>query len=141
MYFSFLFQINYIAVLVSSCIFFALGSAWFSALFRSMWIQELQQHTIVIKEPTTSNLVIKMLLTFGANFIASFAMACLVIIAHSTTVISGLSLGIIIAFGFAATSIGSVFIWEDKSLKLFLIDAGYPIFGIIIAAVLLSVWR
>jgi hypothetical protein len=138
---SFLSSINYIPVIVSSIIFFLIGSFWFSGLFGSLWIKELKHHHVVIKEPTTNVLATKMLLTFASNFIASFAMACLVAITGSATATTGLILGIIAAFGFAASSIGSVFIWESKSLTLFLIDAGYPMVGIIAAAIILSVWH
>lgn len=77
----------------------------------------------------------KMLLTFDANIITSYAMACLVVMTGSTTVLSGLILGIMGALGFAVTTLALVY----RSLRLFLIDSGYPVLGIIITAVLLSV--
>lgn len=139
--FSFLSNINYLAVAVSSVIFFVLGSVWFSALFGTMWVAELENHNVTIEQPTSNDLFLKMALTFIANCMASFAMACLVIMTGSTTVATGLVLGIIASLGFVVVSIGSVFIWENRSLKLFLIDVGYPVLGILVAAVLLSVWR
>lgn len=139
--FSFLNHINYAAVAASSIIFFAIGSLWFSTLFSSLWVEELQQHNITIKKPTTKVLAIKMWLTFSANILASIAMAYLVLVTGSTTVQSGLHLGIIVAFGFAVPTLASVFVWENRSLKLFLIDVGYPVVGIIATAVLLSVWH
>jgi hypothetical protein len=138
---TFLSHINYLAVAASSIIFFMLGSLWFSTLFGSVWTQELKRHNVIIKEPTKNALIMKMLLTFGANIVASFAMACLVNMTGSTTLTSGLILGIIVALGFAATTLGLVFIWESKSLKLFLIDSGYPALGIIASALLLSLWH
>ena len=139
--FSFLSQVNYLAVAATSFIFFFLGSLWFSALFGSIWVKELKNHNVIIKEPTKSALMTKMFLTFGNNVLASLAMAILVNLTGSTTVISGIILGIIVTVGFATTTLASVFIWENRSLKLFLIDIGYPALGIITAAVLLSVWH
>jgi hypothetical protein len=139
--FSFLASINYLAVAVSSIVFFLLGSLWFSALFGSIWAQELKRHNVTIQQPTPRNVSIKMILTFAANVLASFAMAKLVILTGSNTLASGLTLGIITTLGFAVTTLASVFIWESRSLKLFLIDIGYPALGIIAAAIILSVWR
>lgn len=139
--FSFLAHINYLAVAVSSIIFFLIGSVWFSALFSTMWTQELKRHNVVIKEPTKPALFIKMLLTFGANVMTSIAIQYLVIMTGSTTLLSGLILGIVTTLGFAVTTLASVFIWESRSLKLFLIDIGYPALGIITASILLSLWR
>lgn len=135
------YHINYVAVGVTSVIFFFIGSAWFSFLFRSQWIKELKHHNVTIREPKQSVLINKMILTFCANVAACIALACLVIMTDSTTVFSGLILGIITALGFAVPSLGSVFIWENRSLNLYLIDVGYPVVGIIVSAILLSLWH
>ena len=139
--FSFLSQINYLAVAVSSVVFFLLGSVWFSGLFGSIWQEELAQHNVVIQQPTSGSLMIKMLLTFCTNILASIAMAALVVITNSVSIESGLLLGLITTLGFAVTTLASVFVWESRSLKLFLLDIGYPVVGIITSSVILSLWR
>lgn len=138
---SFLYQINYLAVLVSSIIFFMIGSFWFSLLFGSIWAKELESHGIKIKEPSKGELTTKMLVTFLSNLVTSFAIACLVIITSSSTITSGLILGIITSIGLAATSIATIFTWESRSLKLFLIDWGYPAVGILTSSIILSLWQ
>lgn len=137
----FLSHINYIAVGVAAAVFFILGSFWFSVLFGQLWRQELVRHNIVIKEPTTFVIMRNMLLTFAANIIISFAMACLVALTHSHSFSSGLLLGLIAALGIITPALASVFLWEGKSLKLFLLDVGYPVFGTIIATIILSLWK
>ncbi len=140
--FTFLSQINYLAVGVAAIIFWVVGSAWFSPLLWStIWVAELKRHHVLLQRPSPNILLTKMLLTFGANFLASFAMAWLVVMTNSSTVSSGMELGIITVLGFAVTTLAQVFIWENRSIKLFLIDIGYPALGIIISAVVLSVWR
>lgn len=137
----FLSEINYLAVAVASVIFFFIGSIWFSALFKHLWVQELKHHHVTIKEPSRDILLQKMLLTFGANVLASLAMAHLVIITGSATLMSGFILGTLVALGFAVPTLGSVFVWESRSLTLYLIDVGYSIVGFIAIAMLLSVWQ
>lgn len=138
--FSFLAHINYLTVLASSVVFFFLGSLWFSTLFGTMWVQELKRHNVTIKEPSKQELSIKMLITFGMNVLASCAMACLVILTGSSTVETGFTLGLLVAIGFAATTLATTFTWENRSLKLFLLDVGYPVLGIVVSAIILSVW-
>lgn len=135
-----LLQVNYLAVAVSSVIFFLLGSFWFSFLFRSLWSSELQRHNINIAQPAGNELMKKMLITFLSNFLIVFAEAVILSMAHATTVEAGLTLGVLIAC-IAAAAIAMVFVWEGKSLTLFLIDAGYPALGIIITSLLLAIWR
>ncbi len=138
---NFLSQINYLAEATCTIIFFFLGAIWFSALFAKAWVHELSLHNVTITEPSKNKILSNMFLTFINNYIIVFAIACLVIMTNSTTLQSGLMLGCILAFGFSATAIGGVFLWEGRSVKLFLIDAGYQIIGIITSAIILSVWR
>lgn len=139
--FSILSQINYAVVAVCALIFFSLGSLWFGAFFGTMWIAELGKHNVAIKKPSNAVLFTKMGLNLLKNIIISFAMAYLVLLTGSTTLVSGLLLGLLVACGFAAPAMADIFIWEDRSKKLFLIDAGYQIVGITLAAIILSVWR
>lgn len=139
--YSILSQINYTAVAVSSLVLFFVGWFWFSGLFGSAWVHELSKHNVVIKQPSSSTIMTKMFLSLVTNIIISLAMAYLVIKTGSTTAASGICLGLVTALGFAATTLGSVFIWENRSLKLYLIDIGYSALDIIIAGVILSVWR
>jgi hypothetical protein len=135
-------SINYMAVFVSALVFFVIGSVWYSPLLMSnLWVEELKRHNVTIHAPTASSLRNKMLLTFGMNVLASFAMAYLVALTNATTWQAGLMLGKIVSLGFAVTSVAGVFIWESRSFKLFLIDVGYPILGIMSSAVILAVWR
>lgn len=134
-------QINHVAVAAAAVVFFIIGSLWFSALFQSMWVEELKEHDVKLKNHDSAVLRTKMILTFVSNYIASYAVAFLVIMTDSVTAHSGFMLGTIAAIGFIATAIASVFIWENRSLRLFLIDAGYPAVGIIVASMILSVWR
>lgn len=139
--FSILSQINLLAVAASSLVLFFTGWFWFSGLFGSTWVAELAKHNVTIKEPATSTLICKMLLSLITNIIISLAMGYLVIKTGSMSAESGLCLGLVAAIGFAATTLGSVFSWENRSLKLFLIDFGYSAVSIILAGVILSVWR
>jgi hypothetical protein len=106
-----------------------------------MWSKELELHNVVIKEPSKKELTTKMFLTFCANIVASLVMAYFVFITKSTTLMSGLHLGIAASIGFAGTAIALVFIWESKSLKLFLIDFGYSATGLIVSSIILSLWH
>ncbi len=141
MYLHLLSQINLVAVLISAIVYFMIGSLWYSFLVRDAWVAELKEHDVTIKQHAKEVLRTKMLLTFCANVLASIAMALLVIMAGSTTVYSGFCLGLLCVLGFAATTLGTVFIWEHRSFRLFLLDIGYPAIGLIVAAIILSIWQ
>jgi len=138
---TFLSQVNYLAILTSAVVFFVIGSLWYSPLLMStLWGEELKRNQVTPKMPMKHELWGKMLLTFIANIIASFAMAYLVIMTESTTWQAGLQLGVIVSIGFAATTLAANFVWQSRTFKLFLIDVGYPILGIVASAMILSIW-
>lgn len=134
-------SINLLAVLTSAVIYFFLGALWFSVLFGRAWALELEKQNIFIKEPTAAQLMIKMGTTFIGNCIASLSMALLVQATNSVSLVSAVELGLLVAIGFAATTMSTSYVWIGKPIKGSLIDIGYPVVGIMSSAVILSLWR
>jgi fluoride ion exporter CrcB/FEX len=116
------------------------GSFWFGALFGKLWVAELKTHNVIITPPTSKSLAIKMALTFFANIVGSFALAILVKLTLATTIQDALILGTIVTGIIVAATI-PMYVWQGKSSKLFIIDAGYPITGSFIATLILTLWR
>ena len=56
-------------------------------------------------------------------------------------VVEGLILGLLAAIGFIATSYATTYSFEGRSLKIFLINTGYPVISYGIIGVLLAVWQ
>ncbi len=141
MNFALLTSINYLAVAVSTIIYFLLGSLWFSTLFGTMWAQELAQHNVIIKEPTAGDMMFKSLLTLITNFVTCLALACLISLTGISGIFSGFTFGLLSAVGVAATTLATTFVWESRSIKLFLLDIGYPMLGIIVSSVIFALWQ
>lgn len=130
-------SINFLTVFVSAIIYFFLGMLWFTVLFGRSWAQENN----FTGQPTVAQLMFKMGTTLFGNFVASLSMALLVHATYSTTLFSALELGLLVTIGFSATTIGIAYVWVGRSIKISLIDIGYPAVGIIISAIILSLWR
>ena len=82
-----------------------------------------------------------MIQTLVGNLIIVVAVAYVVFVAGSVTWQTGLKLGLILGIGFAVAVMVVAYTWESRSFKLIAIDAGYPLAGITMAAIILSVWR
>ena len=137
----FLSQVNWLAVAVAALAYFILGSLWFAAIFGKLWIQEVEKIGIRINKPTKGQMTQKMIQTLVGNFIIVVAVAYVVFVAGSVTWQNGLKLGLICGIGFAVAVMLVAYTWESRSYKLIAIDAGYPLVGIVMAAIILSVWR
>jgi len=131
---------SWLGIVAATVGFFVLGSLWFSALFSSLWKKELAQHNIFIQEPPKNMLFQKMVLTLISNALIVCSIALLVRLINPSDLASGLFLGLLLAIGIAAPTIAMIFLWENRSVSLFLIDAGYPILGIILTTLFFSLF-
>ncbi len=49
--------------------------------------------------------------------------------------------GLAVGIGFIATAFGASYAMEGRSLKLYLVNAGYPIVALAINGVILALWK
>jgi hypothetical protein len=130
-------ELNYLAIIVATIVYFMLGAVWYSPLmFGKSWAS-MQN----IKMDDKSRLPIMLSITFVLNIIVSVAMMLLVKITFINELLGGLKLGLLAGVGFSATTIGITFLYESRPFKIYLIDAGYHIAGIVIVGGILSVWQ
>ena len=127
---------NWISILVSALAAFALGGLWYSPLlFAKAWMKVLG---ITPDKTKAANMKLIFGTTFLLNIFGAFILSAF--IGAQPTAIKGLMYGLTISIAFIATSFGISYLYTQKSLKLFLIDAGYYItfyalMGLIIGAI------
>ena len=113
----------YLEIVIAGIAAFALGFLWYSALFGKAW----QAETGITDEQAQSNmfmthglaLLMMMIIAFGINYVVSMHD-----IAEQTFIhggFHGLMTGVI--YGMPVMAIH--YLYQKKSLKLFLIDVGY----------------
>jgi hypothetical protein len=140
--------VNYLAVFASMVVMMVLGSLWYGPLFGKPWIALMG-----IDPQKASNMQAQgmgamwksyALMALGA-LAMSFVLAHLIIFANAYLGTSGVSGGLQGGFwswlGFVVpVSLGTV-LWEGKSWKLWCINAGYYLVGLLLIGVLLAVWQ
>jgi hypothetical protein len=129
---------NYLAILVASLAYFALGSVWYSPLlFGTAW-QKLVNHTM---KPEKSEMIRLFSTTFVLGALSMFVLEYFIKATASVTWSDGVWVGFLSAIGYVATTIGTTFMYEGKPLKLFLIDAGFHVAGFLIGGAIMGVWQ
>ena len=129
--------INWLAVIVATVAAFAIGGFWYSkALCGNAWLQE-----VGLTEEAVNNA--NMPRTFGGTlvlqFIAVTALAAL--IGSDGTWQSGLQTGLLVGIFWVATAYGITYLFEQRSLRLFLINAGYNIVLFSIVGTIIGAWH
>ncbi|MCB2065720.1 MAG: DUF1761 domain-containing protein [Erythrobacter sp.] len=120
-------EINYLAVVLGAVAFFAVGALWYGALFGQAWQRELWPGGT--PKPATSPAV-QFGLCFVAELLISWMFGHMLARTNPPTHVIWM-----MAFGFGATimapAIAINYLFQSRSLKLFAIDAGHVIVGML----------
>lgn len=113
--------VNWIAVIAATITAFFLGAAWYSkALFGRAWMQEVGLTEESIND---RNMVPTFAATFGLQFLAALALSAL--LGRGSNWLEGLHTGLWIGVFWVATAYGVTYLFEQRPLRLWLINAGY----------------
>jgi hypothetical protein len=132
---------NWLAILCAGAAYWILGFVWYSLLFGGIWGAEQMRHRREDCAPTKGEFAGKLVANFVSNLVTSAAIACLLQGMGIVDLRTALELGAGLAAGFSITTLTIVHVWEGKSTKVWLIDAGYHLLGCMIAAAILVSWR
>lgn len=130
-------KLNWLAVGAAALSTFLLGGIWYSpALFGRAWQREtglsdaqLQQRSLTV--------------VFGTSFLLALIMAFnLAAFLQGPPDLSwGMAAGALAGVGWVAMAMGVTYLFEARSLKLFLINAGYHAMSFVIMGAILGAWK
>lgn len=130
-------HLNYLAVVAAALSTFLLGGLWYSpAVFGKAWMKENGFTEESMK---------------GANMIKIFGLAILLalisavnlamFLGEKATLGEGVGYGFAAGAGWVATFVGMHYLFERKSFRLFLINAGYSIVALTIMGLIIAAWK
>ena len=117
---------NWVAVVLGTVVFFAVGAIWYSALFAKPWQREVGLSDEQLKGGRSIPLIMGtcLLLEFVVVLMLGHLFARIQPGDHAKMMMaSGFGLAIM------APAIGINYLYQRRSLKLFLIDAGHFVVG------------
>jgi hypothetical protein len=114
--------------------YFAIGALWYSpALFGRQWARELGKKMGEMGDPRNA-----MIVTFLAMVLLILIEACFVSATATDTPLRGAFLGAKLWLGFVATTALINNVFQNGSRRLYLIDQGYHLVGLVLAGALLA---
>ena len=130
-------EVNYLAVIAAAIATFALGGLWYSpALFGKAWQREAGVSEEKMK---TANMALIFGLTFVLSLIAAWVFA--LFLGPRPPMALGLGAGFSAGLCWVAASLGINYLFERKSLKLWLINGGYHTLQFTIIGLILALWH
>ena len=136
--------INYLAVLASAVVMMVLGGLWYGPLFGKQWSALMGWSAEEMKAKMAKGMAKSYVLMALGALLMSFILAHAIIFADAYLNMSGVSAGLEVGFmnwlGFVVpVSLGTV-LWDGKPWKLWVINAGYYLAGLLLIGVLLALW-
>lgn len=129
--------INWAAVAVATLMGFGLGGLWYSPLlFAKAWMREAGVSEAQTRQASMPKV-------FGLSLLATLVMAMnlAAFIGPKASLGFGLFAGFAAGLGWVAMSLGVIYLFEQRSLQLWLINSGYQVMCYTLMGGLLGVWR
>ena len=128
-------NINWLSVIVAAISSFFIGGIWYGPIFGKSWMTEFGFTEEDLKKRGIPK-------TFGLSLLLSFIAALVLefFIGADTDLIFGAMAGFFAGFGWVATFLGILYLFEMKSYKAYLINAGYCIVALTVMGIILGAW-
>lgn len=129
--------VNWLAVLCASLAAFGIGWVWYSRkVFGNTWLVEVGLTEESLRQA-------KMPLIFGGTFVLQFvaATALAMFLGTGGGWLIGLQAGLLIGLGWIATAYGITYLFEQRSLRIFLINTGYFLVVFATMGLILGAWN
>lgn len=136
-----LFEVNYLAVLVSAVVGFVIGMLWYSPLlFGNIWVKLIGMSKEDLEKAKKKGMAKTMLIAIISVLVMSFVLAHFVDIAGASTVTEGIQAGFLIWLGFIATVMLNSVLWENKPFRLYVLNIAHYFVVLIVMGAILAVW-
>lgn len=133
------FDLNYFAVLTAGIVSVILGMIWYGPLFGKQWMRLMGFNSKNMKnmkmKPITS-----MILGLITSIVTAFVLALVLSSFAVESMMNGIGVGILVWFGFFATTMLGAVLWENKSFSLYFINALYQLVSLILMSIILTLW-
>ncbi len=128
-------SINWLSVLVAALSSFVIGGLWYGPLCGKPWMSASGMTREKGKQGNPP-------LIFGGAFVLNLLIAAgiAVLLGANHSALLGLHTGLFSALFFTATSLGVIYLFEMRSLKLWLVNAGYQVVAFAVMGTIIGAW-
>jgi len=129
-------DVKWLAVIAATVAAFMLGGLWYAkALFGYVWMQEVGLNEEAVNSANMPKV-------FGSTFVLQLlaAIALSAFLGADSNWLEGLHTGLWIGLFWVATAYGVTYLFEQRSLRLWLINAGYYVVLYAVMGTIIGAW-
>lgn len=133
-------NVNLVSVLASAVVMMVLGFLWFGPILGKSWMKEMGLTKSDMEEAKKKGMAKSYTLMAVSALVMSYVFSVVLAQFNTTDVAMALQGAFWTWLGFIATVLLGSVLWENKSWKLYAINAGYYLVGLGIIGVILTLW-
>ncbi|MBI1970369.1 DUF1761 domain-containing protein [Candidatus Woesearchaeota archaeon] len=134
-------QLNWVAVLISAIVGYAIGAVWFSpALFGKAWMRLSNKSERDMEKAKQKGMGKVYAITFISTLVMAIVLAFLLSILGGDSLIEGAFTGFLLWLGFVATVQLSMVLWDGKPFQLYAITTAHELVVLVVMGVILGIW-
>ncbi len=131
-------SINLLPALIFTLISFILGFLWYSVIFKSAFIKNINKTPQELKEGSSALIFIYELLS---TLITMFALYAIIKLLQLDNFWSGFQIGLLISFAFVVMPQLSTVTFEKRNFSLYLLNISYRSIAITIGSGVFAIWK
>lgn len=132
-------RLNYLAILVSALVYFALQGVWFT-VFMKEWLAGIDKTSEELQQQGSS-----VVLAYAVGFLGALVMATTISwftqMTGKQTVIRGVLVGIIAWIGFVLTTWSAEYAFEGKGMRILAVNTGSCLIGMVLMGGIQGAWK
>jgi hypothetical protein len=132
-------RLNYLAILVSALVYFAVQAVWFT-VFMKEWLAGIGRTTEELQQHGTS-VVLAYLIAFVGALVIAAAISWFTQMTGKQTVIRGAFVGFAAWVGFVLTTWSAEYAFEGKGINILAVNTGVSLIGMVLMGIILGGWK
>ncbi len=134
-------KVNWAAVIVASIVHFIGAGVWFT-LLKQPYLVGIGKTEEQMLQQAGGNVVYPYIVAFLCNIVIARVLAQVIVATSANpTVWHGMRVAFYAWGGFVATTFLTEYVFELRSVTIYLITAGYPLIGMLIMGGILGAWQ
>lgn len=136
-------RLNYLAILVSALVYFAIDAMWFTILLKQwlagnrLTMEQLQQYG---ERPWHGQLIAYAVFFIGALIMAT-VLSLFTQMTGKQTILRGALIGLLAWIGFVLTTFSAEYAFEARAWRSVVVNTGAALIGMVVMGAILGAWK
>lgn len=134
-------DISWVGIIIAAVAYMIIGMIWYSpSVFGKQWMKLIGMSQAKMNKAKADGMGKTYAISFISNVIMAYFLAQIVSLTNAATFSNGLTVGFMMWLGFVATTSIGMILWEDKPLKLYVLNNGFGLVALSVMGGLLAIW-